>query len=173
MAYSIREAAEAAGVSKSTIQRRLKSGDLSKGSDGKIDPSELARIYPASAYYSQDEHGHEHSQTVPMGQGEHSQMNTGGTPELLTENAVLQVKLDVVQQIADDREKTIDHLRTELDTANTERREAQTKFTALLTDQRETEPAQPAPEKMPVNYPLWVVVVALFALVIWLMVGQG
>jgi DNA-binding Lrp family transcriptional regulator len=56
MAYSIREAAEAAGVSKSTIQRRLKEGDISRNADGKIDPSELARVYPDSVKVSLD-HG--------------------------------------------------------------------------------------------------------------------
>lgn len=48
---SLREAATAAGVSKSTIQRAIKSGRLSasRTDDGgyAIDPAELHRVYPA------------------------------------------------------------------------------------------------------------------------------
>lgn len=165
MEYSIREAAEAAGVSKSTIQRRIKSGDMSKNANGKIDPSELARIYPDSVAYS-SEHSHEHGQTVPLGQREHS----SGTPENDAEISVLRVKLQAAEQLVEDRGKTIDHLRDELAEEKRERRETQTKLTALLTDQRET---TPAPSKKPVNYPLWALVIGLFGVVIWVLLGQG
>ena len=102
MEYSIREAAEAAGVSKSTIQRRIKAGDLSKNGNGKVDPSELARIYPDSVGVS---HGYsrEHSQTVPVGQREHS----SGTPEKGIKTEVLQVKLDAAEKLAAERESEL------------------------------------------------------------------
>ena len=41
---SVTEAAEAAGVSRTTIYDRLKSGELSKTSNG-IDPAELLRVF--------------------------------------------------------------------------------------------------------------------------------
>ena len=41
---SVTEAAEAAGVSRTTIYDRLKSGELSKTPDG-IDPAELLRVF--------------------------------------------------------------------------------------------------------------------------------
>src|SRR3954454_777530 len=50
---SLREAAERAGTSKSTVFRYIKSGRLSasRGDDGafQIDPAELARVFPSHA----------------------------------------------------------------------------------------------------------------------------
>lgn len=135
--YSIREAAEAAGVSKSTIQRRLKAGDMSKNDAGRIDPSELARIYPNSVKVSR-----EHSQGVPAG----TVRDTPGTPEKAPETTILRVQLEAVQQLAEERSKTIEDLRSRLDTSEVRRAEAeeakdaaQTTLTALLTDQRSPE----------------------------------
>jgi chromosome segregation ATPase len=53
MRYTLSEAASATGKNKATIQRAIKSGKISasKGSSGsyEIDPSELHRVFPATA----------------------------------------------------------------------------------------------------------------------------
>ena len=72
------------------------------------------------------------------------------------------------------RASYIGHLRDELAEEKRERRETQTKLTALLTDQRKAAPvSQPTTEKKPTNYALWAGVIGLFGVVLWLMLGQG
>lgn len=148
MEYSIREAAEAAGVSKSTIQRLAKKGELSKNPNNKIDASELARLYPDSVKASGD-----YSQTVPLGQSEHSHTDANEHTKI----SVLQVKLEAAEQTVSDRDKelahrdrTIEDLRTRLDKSEEKRDEAQTQLTALLTDQRRTAPE--TPQKAPLAH---------------------
>lgn len=45
MTFNITDAAEAAGVSRSTIYDRVRSGQLSKRADGRIDAAELLRVF--------------------------------------------------------------------------------------------------------------------------------
>ena len=180
MAYSIREAAELAEVSKSTIQRLLKKpGGLSKNADGKIEGSELARLYPNVVQKLGDPekvNTPEHSQSVPVGHREHSQMNT---PEhsvghqLAIENAGLKAELEVTKQLAQDRQAAIEDLRTRLDTSEQERRAAQEKVTALLTDQRERpEPAPPLPRTRPVFWWLLGGAAAAIAVLLWMLANR-
>ena len=131
MAYSIREAAEAAGVSKSTIQRRLKEGDISRGADGKIDPSELARVYPDSIKVSYD-----HGQNTVNG----TVRDTQNTADEHTEISILKAELEATRKLAEERDRELVHrdetirdLRDRLDKEGEERRQ----LTAMLTDQRE------------------------------------
>jgi hypothetical protein len=169
MEYSLQQAADAAGVGKSTIYRACKSGKLSKNESGKIDASELARVYPDTVkggttgpdrepFNGTERHGH-------------------GTANETAEIKVLEVKLNAAETLAEDREKTIDHLRSELEGEKQERRQVQSKLTAILTDQRPAEAVSSTPKKMPdkkpINYPLWALVFAAFGVVIWLMLGQG
>ena len=131
MAYSIREAAEAAGVSKSTIQRRLKVSEISRNGDGKIDPSELARVYPDSVKVS-----HDHGQSTVIG----TKRDTQITGDEHTEISILKAELEAVTKLAEERDRELGHrdetirdLRDRLDKEGEERR----KLTAMLTDQRE------------------------------------
>ena len=130
MTYSIREAAEAAGVSKSTIQRKLKEGEISRNADGKIDPSELARIYPDSVKVS-----HDHSQNTVIGTVRDT-VNTGNEH---TEISILKAELEAARKLAEERDRELGHrdetirdLRDRLDKEGEERRQ----LTAMLTDQR-------------------------------------
>jgi len=136
--YSIREAAAAAGVSKSTIQRRLRNGELSKNEAGRVDASELARLYPESVKVS-----HGHSQSVFSG----TVWDTRLTPPQKAETSALRQQLEAARQLAEERSRTIEDLRARLDTSEARRAEAeaakdtaQTKLTALLTDQRLASP---------------------------------
>jgi predicted RNase H-like nuclease (RuvC/YqgF family) len=130
MAYSIREAAEAAGVSKSTIQRRLKEGDISRNADGKIDPSELARVYPDSVKVSLD-----HGQNTVSG----TLRDTQNTGDEHTEISILKAELEAARKLAEERDRELGHrdetirdLRQRLDKEGEERRQ----LTVMLTDQR-------------------------------------
>ena len=130
MTYSIREAAEAAGVSKSTIQRRLKEGDISRNAEGKIEPSELARVYPDSVSVSRD-----HGQNTVNG----TSRDTKKTGDEHTEISILKAELEAMRKLAEERDRELSHrdgtirdLRDRLDKEGEERRQ----LTAMLTDQR-------------------------------------
>ena len=142
--YSLQEAADKVGVSKSTIHRLTKRREnpLSKNEDGKIDASELARIYPAAFSGGTAGTSHETSRGA-MRDG-------GGTAEKRPESAILQVKLDAAEKLAAEREQELHHrdvtiadLRARLDKSEQKRDEAQTKLTALLSDMRPTASEKP------------------------------
>ena len=143
-AYSLQEAADKVGVSKSTIHRLTKrrKNPLSKNEAGKIEASELARIYPAAFSGGTGGTSHETSRGT-MRHG-------SGTVENGPENAILQVKLDAAEKLAAEREQELHHrdvtitdLRERLDKSEQKRDEAQTKLTALLSDMRPTAPEKP------------------------------
>jgi hypothetical protein len=120
MAYSLLQAARAAGRTKSTIHRAIKTGRLSalrtESGGYSIDPAELQRVYPPSR-----------SNDRSNGQGDDSQRlaGQGGTGFERREIALLR------EQLAD-RDTTIRDLRTRLDSEVEERR----RLLALLTDRR-------------------------------------
>lgn len=118
MLYTLGEAAKAAGKSKPTIQRAIKSGKISalRNDDGSysIDPAELHRVFPALPRASNDSGTVKQSVPPP-------------------ETGVLQTKLEAAERLLEERQQTIDDLRQRLDAESEERR----KLTALLTDQRE------------------------------------
>jgi hypothetical protein len=123
MAYSLAQAAEATGKSKSTIFRAIQSGKLSAARDDLtqgwlIEPAELHRLYPAVA--SDD-----------AGDAPRKGHATGG----------LQREIDLLREMMADKDTVIDDLRRRLDAEGEERR----KLVAILTDQR----AQPTPETEP------------------------
>jgi len=140
------DAAKRVGKSKTTILRAIRSGKLSANKNEvggySIDPSELARVYGGG---SRDPgHDPEHGAPRP------GSNVPGGAVNDPPEISVLQVKLDAAEKLAAEREQelhhrdvTIDHLRGELESEKQERREAQTKLTALLSDMRPTAPERP------------------------------
>lgn len=104
MGLTLRQAAELSGTSRSTIHRALKSGKLSGGrlEDGAwdIDPSELARVFPWDAI--------EPAQRDTAGQ----ERNSSGERE-----AVLAVRVEMLEHQLDRERDTIEDLRKRLDRA--------------------------------------------------------
>lgn len=128
--YTVGAAAKASGFSKSTISRAIKSGQLSaKRQDDQsyaIDPAELQRWIDSNSHRN----------------GSVTQIATPPeTPATPPEEGALQAEIGGLRALLDERQRTIDDLRTRLDQEAEERR----KLTALLTDQRKPEPT-PEPQ---------------------------
>lgn len=111
MALSLAKAAEAAGVSRTTLRRAIHSGRLSatRLEDGsyEVEPSELARVFPRPA-----------DSSAPAAR--HGEANDTGA--LRVENELLRERLA-------DKDAVIDDLRRRLDAEAEERRQ----LTLLLT----------------------------------------
>jgi hypothetical protein len=137
MGYGLAEAAAAAGKSKMTIHRAIKSGKLSasrRDDDSyDIDPSELHRVFPPVSEVRPD-------------------IGNKRQDDISNDTAMLRLELKVrdekIAALQAEREREreqftdqIDDLRRRLNTEGEERR----KLTALLTDQRE-KAAQAAPQ---------------------------
>lgn len=126
--YSMAQAAKAVGKSKSTILRAIKSGKLSANKNAheqyEISPSELHRVYPAASHEALHEPANDASRTTRDATGEAAEM---GLKLVAAEK-----ERDAAQNLAEERARTIDDLRSRLDTEGEERR----KLTAMLTDQR-------------------------------------
>jgi hypothetical protein len=132
MAYSLTEAAGAAGRNRSSILRAIKSGRLSATRDEvtgewRIEPVELHRLYP-----------------VADASGAAPGRNNGAPAEIQELRARLADKDTTITE----QRTALDDLRRRLDQADTDRRQAldrlaaaQERITALLTDQRATPPA--------------------------------
>ena len=115
MGYSMRQAAEVCGRSRTTLHRALKSGKMSGTQDGdggewSIDPAELRRVFP----WAGDEH--EHKSTSVQGEN---------TPQ---HNEVMAVKVAMLEDQLERERETVADLRKRLD-------RAEDRVTAL-TDQR-------------------------------------
>lgn len=110
--YTLGNAAKASGFSKSTLSRAIKAGRLSatKQEDGSyaVNPAELERWVAGN--------GHRNSAKTQIATPEQPLKNTD-------ETGVLQAELDAARQLAADRQKTIDDLRTRLDQESEERRQ--------------------------------------------------
>ena len=137
MAYSLGQAAKAAGISKTSLHRAIQKGRISaaKNDNGsyEIEPSELHRAYPPVT----DE---DRSANPNLGQD--------GTPETAIETAVLRREVQLLRERIGDKEAVITDLKERLDQSEQERREKDRQLTALLTDHREkaaAEPEAPAP----------------------------
>lgn len=119
--FTLGEAAKAAGVSKGTISKALKSGRLSarskENNQFQIDAAELFRVFPKK----------------PLQPTENERLET---PAETVETPVLRAKLEAMEARLADKESVIEDLRQRLDDANAERRDATTRLTAILTDQR-------------------------------------
>jgi Helix-turn-helix domain len=118
VAYTLGQAAKAADVSKTTIQRAIKSGRLSasRQEDGSyvIDPAELHRAFPRDGNADP-----EMKQSVT-----------------LSEPGELRVEVEMLRERISEKDEVIDDLRRRLDQSQEERRQVQARLTGLLTDQR-------------------------------------
>ena len=127
---SLREAAEATGVSKSTIFRAIKSGKMSapRTEDGGflIDPAELFRVYPPK-----EQKDAQRDAERSGGQSATSR-NDSETIELKAKMAAMEAELRSVQRLLDE----VQHSRDDW-------REQATRLTALL----------PKPEDKPAEAP--------------------
>ena len=130
MAYTLGEAARAAGRSKPTIARAIHSGRLSatRREDGSyhIDPAELQRVYPVTG----------------NGNGTMKRSVPGERDSDGSEHLAARV-LEQAETIRDLRAR-LDVADARLDAESEERRKAQAQMTALLADQRpDSAPATP------------------------------
>lgn len=163
------DAAKRVGKSKSTILRDIRNGKLSAARDDQgnyqIDRSELARAYGGDAADA----GHDPVHGAPRPAPDDAPDAAMIHPEM----AMFQVSLEAAQALAEEREKTIADLRDRLDQSERERIETQSKLTAVLTDQRPPAPAGGTTSAQPSSREMWVLVVLLFAGVIWWFVQVG
>jgi hypothetical protein len=115
MPYTLGQAAKATGKSKNTLTRAIRSGKLSgqRQADGSytIDPAELHRVYP------------------PV-----SEAGVAGHP---MDPVTLQAQCQLLEREREVLLATLADLRQRLDAADSERRTAQERLTALLTHQTE------------------------------------
>ena len=122
--YTLLEASRATGKSKSTLLRALKKGKISAQKDAhgqyQVTADELHRVYPVAP----GDAGRDPSYGVLR--------TSDSSPSEALEISVLQAKLEAAEQLAKERQSTIEDLRDRLDKEGEERRN----LTALLTDQR-------------------------------------
>jgi hypothetical protein len=108
MSYSLKQAAEATGKTKTTILRAIQTNKLSATKDvmgaWQIDPAELHRVYKA------------------VGDADVRQTQRGAS--------------ELYERLLAEKDRQIESLTVQLDAANEERRTTLRQLTALLTDQR-------------------------------------
>jgi hypothetical protein len=139
--FSLREAAEQAGKSKSTIFRAIKSGRLSaaKTDDGgfAIDASELFRVYPPVKGAVAPQRCVERS----VGQDATAAERNATAHEAAIRMAELEVELRLLRDLLDEVKSSRDDMRQERDQLRAERDDWRGRAERLLTDQR----AKPRP----------------------------
>ena len=130
MPLTLSQAARECGRGKTTLLRAVRSGRLSAERDETagtwlIEPSELARAFPPG----------------PASEPVHGAPRTERNGEDRT--AVLEARLAEIIESQRLRDDVIADLRERLDRSEAERREAQARVAALLTDQRPAVPDSP------------------------------
>ena len=130
MKLSLSQAARESGTSKPTLSRWIAKGKVSaeRQQDGSylIDPSELDRIKDL------------------MKNGNGSGNPNMKQSETQQETSALRREVELLRERLNDKDGVINDLRRRLDDETEERRTAQAKLTALLTDQRATAPQKAA-----------------------------
>src|SRR4051794_7991547 len=136
MAYTLGQAAKAAGISKTSLHRAIQKGRVSaaKNDNGsyEIEPSELHRVYPPA---------------IDMDRSANLDLGQVGTGETVVETEVLRREVQILRERLDDKEAVIGDLRERLNQSEQERREKDRQLTALLTDQRQQPEPAPAPPR--------------------------
>lgn len=129
---NLTQGAKLAGVSRSTLNRHIKEGKISKGSgkDGKpcVDTSELQRVYGELSHATP-------SQVVPMTQSETAYSNAENAIEIATLKAELHAAKERLEDVSKDRDEWKGQAKT---------------LSTLLTDQR---PIAPEPISTPQQKP--------------------
>ena len=156
MTYTLGQAAKTIGKSKNTLARAIHSGKLSatRQEDGSytIDPAELHRVYPPT--HSELSHG------TPI----------EPSPDTATLHPSHQIQIDILERERQTLLGVVDDLRTRLDAAESERRQAQERLTALLTHQPALPQITPTPAVRPI---FWVILaIAVIGLVAWHMLND-
>lgn len=132
--YSLKAAAEAAGVGKPAILKSIKKGRVSAKKNAKgqweIDPAELHRVYPPVSGTGSGNGSGERQETVE------------GTRETPQGNSILEREIELLRERLADKDNVIDDLRRRLDQEAEERR----RLTLMLTDQRERK-REPRPKR--------------------------
>src|SRR3954454_21998922 len=135
MAYTLGQAAKAAGISKTSLHRAIGKGRISaiKTESGayEIEPSELHRVYPP---------------VVPANSSANPDLVRDRTVDSLAGTEVLRREVDLLREMLSGKETVIDDLRERLDRSEEERRSKDAQLTALLTDQR-AKPEPPPPPR--------------------------
>lgn len=148
MTYTLKQAAEATGKSKPTVLRAIQAGKISARRDDAtqgwlIDPAELHRVYPPLPNDdTRTDTQHPKSDALKRDATVENAVETG---VLRQEVALLREMLADRDKRVADKEETIADLRQRLDREGEERRAAQLKLTALLTDQSEKPEMKAAP----------------------------
>lgn len=136
MYYSLKQAAEAVGKSKPTILRAIQTGRISakKNEFGawEIDPAELHRVYDGAKAFHQRSSSHNGTRTTPQSPHEIRFLQQ----EIAQKDEQLALLREERQREHVIMQATIDDLRRRLDESTSDLRQAQTKLTALLTDNR-------------------------------------
>ena len=126
------EASKLTGKDKTTIHRAMKSGRLSftLGDDGdrQIDPAELERVFPIKPQDGETE--------VAPRNRKKAGSNHVQIAQLTAQLEIERTKTAALEERLADKDGVIDDLRRRLDREGEERRQAQARLTALLTDQR-------------------------------------
>jgi hypothetical protein len=130
------EASKLTGKDKTTIHRAMKSGRLSftVGDDGdrQIDPAELERVFLIKPQVGEPE--------VAPRNRKRAESNHVQIAQLTAQLEIERTKTAALEERLADKDGVIDDLRRRLDREGEERRQAQARLTALLTDQRPKEP---------------------------------
>lgn len=138
MRMNINQAAKAVGVARSTLYRDIQDGKVSVGKDARgkpyVDVSELERAYGVVTLSDT-------SENVSKGHSD--------TPQKDKKDSALQREHDLLREQIELLKSERDDLRRRLDEETEERRSAQAKLTALLTDQR------PKPQEQPEVTGFW------------------
>jgi hypothetical protein len=152
MPYTLGQAAKATGMTKTAIAESIKKGRISaiKDDSGRyqIDPAELHRVYKL---VSND------------GDNKDSQNEHYKTQELTAKIMMLEIQVKSVCELKSRIETECDDLRRRLDEEASERRAAQTKLTALLTNQSQSANQNQLWQLSTVPLWLWVVLIATVA----------
>ncbi|MBO1326802.1 hypothetical protein K2X14_17100 [Acetobacter sp. TBRC 12305] len=105
---SQRQAAQTWGISRSTLQRAISKGNLSVSGSGKIDPSEMLRVFGAAR---SGPTGGPHGPPVgPLGPGVGHPQSHGQEPALEAENKALRAALAAKEELIAAKDRHIEDL---------------------------------------------------------------
>lgn len=148
MNISVSEAAKKWGVSRTTIYKKIDSGELSRNSDKKIDTAEMLRVFGNPSNTERTEQNQKNVQKTPVN-SKSEQENVQLKHQLEMEklkNTHLQQQVDHHKQLVENYQKQIEQLSKSLDKANTSIQDfAQTKLLEMKSSlstgaQPQTEP---------------------------------